>query len=167
MISEACSPLFILTIGVVYLVFLFRIPAEMLEGEESNMIDNIWLQASLNGQKLFDLDVFINLKKNMPEYVYTQLEKNPHSTVGVIVWSYHIYGEDIITSNYCLADDIDQSNGPVKYFLQLGRPRSDKATYRVFVKSLWADELWDLQIDTRSFKSLPGRPKVNVKFRSV
>ena len=142
--------------------------AETLNGEESNVIESIWLKPFLNDQKLFDLNVFINLKKNMADYVYTELKRNPHRNVGVSVSKLFYSRNDdgfcrIHTSNEDLADNIDRSTGS-KYFLELGC--TDKqVTYRVFVKSLWADELYGLEIDTRSFEG--GRPLARVAFRLV
>ena len=144
----------------------FRIPAEMLDGEESTVIESISLKPFLNDEKLFDLLVYINLKKNMADYEYTELEMNPHRNVRVSVHNlfYSKYNRvgDLHTSNEDLAGTIDWSTRS-KYFFE--RRSDNQVTYLVFVKSLWADELYDLKIDTRSFKR--GSPLVRVQFRLV
>ena len=103
----------------------------------------------------------------MPDYVYADLEKSPHSTVGVLVSGNGFGWKDTITSNDDLTDNIDRSSGS-KYFLEPGCPKWNRlVTYHVLVKSLWADEPYDLEIDTRSIKLLPGRQVVDIRFRLV
>ena len=59
----------------------------------------------------------------MPDYVYEDLEKSPHSAVGVLVSHRDRYcSEDTITSNEDLTDNIDRSSGS-KYSLSWAAQR--------------------------------------------
>ena len=155
----------ILTVGVFYLVFLSRISAEdlTLAGPWPTMIESVSLEPSLNDQKKFDVDISINLKKNLPYFQYSNLKKNPESTLGVKVTAERL--DDIaVSSNKKLINNVDPSSGS-QYRLELEERGSDMGkpvTYHVSVKSLWEDELYNLNIAAKSERRL-----FYVTFRSV
>ena len=157
----------ILTVGVFYLVFLFRISAEVLTlaGPWPNMIESVSLEPSLNHQNKCDVDISINIKKDLFDYEYCALKKSPASTLGVKVTAERL-DDVVVSSNKHQIDDVGLSSGS-EYRLELEERGSDvgkPVTYHVSVKSLWEHELYGLNIASSSKSE---RRLFYVTFRSV
>ena len=167
LICKACIPLFLLTVRIFYLVFLFQIPAVLTFGTGigPNIIDSISLQASLNGREKFDLDIAINLKNYLPSSVQDKLEKNLESTLRVYIRALDLQGLLDVAGNDHYIDKTDIES---EFRMELRPLRSHKpVTYWVSVNNLWADQNYSLYIDTWAIDELPGAKDVTVHFRSV